>query len=163
RGASRKESSCHLRLHPDCVERFVDDLPALPLRRELTPAVTRDPVVLPPPAGFGFPPLRRDQSLAFEPMQHWVQHAVGPLQVAAGELGHALDDGVAVAIALGEDGEHQRRGRRGDEVLAEVHANKLYTLRFYVCQRGFADSEREHERGLRTERGERPRDREATA
>src|SRR5436853_3126362 len=116
------------RLHPERVERLVDDLPALALSRELRPPLARDAVVLPPPACLRTAPLRRDESLAFEPMQHGIEHPVGPLQMAAGELGDALDDRVAVAIAFGEDREDERRRRCGDEVFPEVHTEKLYTL-----------------------------------
>ena len=99
----------------------VHDLPLLPLRRELRPAFFRDPVVLAPAAALGRGPLRRDVALALEPVQHRIEHAVGPLQVPARQLGHPLDDGVAVAVAFGEDGEHERRGGGGDQVLAHVH------------------------------------------
>ena len=37
------------------------------------------------------------------------------------KLGHALDDGVAVAVTFGEDGEDERGGGGGDQVFAEVH------------------------------------------
>src|SRR5207248_10805201 len=99
---------------------------------ELRPPFARNAVVLAPPARLRAGPFRRDESLAFEPMQHGIEHPVGPLQMAAGELGDALDDRVAVAIAFREDREDERRRRRGDKVLPGVHTEKLYTLRFYV-------------------------------
>ena len=88
---------------------------------ELRPAFSRDPVVLAPAAVFGRGPLRRDETLALEPVEHGIEHAVGPLQVPARQLGHSLDDGVAVAVAFGKDGEHERRGGRRNQVLAHVH------------------------------------------
>src|SRR4030095_11735740 len=44
-----------------------------------------------------------------------------PRRRAPRRLGSALEDGVAVALALAEDGQDQRSGRGGDEVLADVH------------------------------------------
>ena len=103
------------------VQRLVHHLPLLALGRELRAPFLRDAVVLAPAADLGRAPLRRDEPLALQPVQHRIEHAVGPLQVAARQLAHPLDDGVAVAVPFGEDGEHERRGRGGDEVLAEVH------------------------------------------
>src|SRR4029453_1223429 len=99
----------------------VYDLPLLPLGCELRPALARDPVVLTPAAVLGRGPLRCNLTLAFEPVQTWIEHAVGPLQVPARQLGHSLDDGVAVAVAVGKDGEHERRGGRRNQVLGHVH------------------------------------------
>ena len=45
--------------------------------------VLGDAVVLAPAAALGRAPLRRDEPLPLEPVQHRVEHAVGPLQVAA--------------------------------------------------------------------------------
>ena len=59
----------------------VHGLPLLALGCELRPAVSRDPVVLTPAAVLGRRPLRRDMTLALEPVQHGIEHAVGPLQV----------------------------------------------------------------------------------
>jgi len=50
-----------------------------PLRRELRPAFSSDPVVLTPAAVLGGGPLRCDVTLALKPVQHGIQHAVGPL------------------------------------------------------------------------------------
>ena len=80
-----------------------------------------DAVVLALAPALGHAPLRRDELLPLEPVQHRVEHAVGPLQVAARQLGHALDDRVTVTVAFGEDREHERRGGGGDQVFAEVH------------------------------------------
>ena len=60
-------------------------------------------------------------------MEQRVEHPVGPLELAAGERAHALEDRVAVALTLRQDREHER-GRRGrDEVLVDVHGSKYYT------------------------------------
>ena len=67
-------------------------------------------------------------------MQNRVEHAVCPLQTAARQAGHPLDDGVAVAVTLGRDGEHERRGGRRDEILPEIRTWLSSTLLFYVFQ-----------------------------
>ena len=58
-------------------------------------------------------------------MEHRVEHAVGPLQLPAGKLAHPFEDGVAVGVTLGQNGEDQGRGSGGDEVFVDVHC--LYT------------------------------------
>ena len=103
-------------------ECLVHHLPLSPLVRQLLGALVGQPVVLPPPAGLRLAPDGLHEAVALEAVEHRVEHAVRPLQLPAGQLVHALDDGVAVALALAEDGQHQRRGRGGDEVLADVHA-----------------------------------------
>src|SRR5207248_8180611 len=110
RAADRRRSSYGARLHSDSPQCAVNGLPLLPLDGELGPAFFRDPVVLAPAAALGRVPLRRHITLAFETMQHGIQHAVGPLQVSARQLGHPLDDGVAVTFALGKNAEYQRSG-----------------------------------------------------
>ena len=40
-----------------------------------------DAVVLALTPAFGHAPLGRDELLPLEPVQHWIEHAVGPLQV----------------------------------------------------------------------------------
>ena len=54
-------------------------------------------------------------------MQQRIEHPVGPLELAVGQLAHPLEDRVAVALALGEDRQHERRRRRRDEVLVDAH------------------------------------------
>jgi len=80
-------------------------------------------VVLAPPAGLRQAPHRLDEPPALEAVQERVNHAVRPLQLAARHLAHPLDDGVAVAIALAENGEHQRRCGSGDEILVDIHSD----------------------------------------
>ena len=59
------------------------------------------------PAGF-------DEAAVFEAVEDGVEHAVGPLEFAAGAGFDFLDDGVAVAFAVGQEGENQRLGGGGD-------------------------------------------------
>jgi hypothetical protein len=40
-----------------------------------------------------------------------------------------LDDGVAVALTLAEDGQHQGRGRRSEEVFAYLHNGQQEGIR----------------------------------
>ena len=86
-------------------------LPLLSLHRQVSPAAFGNPVVLAPTALIGLAPTRRDMSLALEPVQDGIEHAVGPLQMPAGQLGDALDDRVAIAVTVGKNGEDE--GRRG--------------------------------------------------
>ena len=55
-------------------------------------------------------------------MEQRVEHPVGPLELSAGERTHPLQDGVAVALTLDEDREHERRRRGCDQILVDVHA-----------------------------------------
>src|SRR5207247_5073086 len=80
RAGDRRRSSCRARLHPDTPQGTVHDLPLLPLGCELRPAFSGDPVVLTPAAVLGAGPLRCDMPLALEPVQHGIEHAVGPLE-----------------------------------------------------------------------------------
>src|SRR6185436_5304441 len=100
RAVDRPRPSCRARLHPEPAEGTVHDLPLLALRRELSPAFASDSVVLALAAAFGRGPLRGDETLALEAVQNRIEHAVGPLEVPARQLGHSLDDGVAIAVAF---------------------------------------------------------------
>ena len=104
--------------------------------RELVAALWGDAVVLPLAAVLGDDPARLDVAQAFEAVEDGVEHAVGPLHVAAGEFTDALQDRIPVAVVLGEDREHDRRGRGGDQVLVELHvAGRLRgadTLQYYT-------------------------------
>src|SRR5205814_672937 len=62
RAIDRRRSSYRARLHPDPPQRTVHGLPLLPLRGQLCPASLDAPVVLPPAAGLGRRPLRRDMN-----------------------------------------------------------------------------------------------------
>ena len=59
-------------------------------------------------------------TVALEPVQHGIEHAVGPLQVPARQLCDPLDDGVAVTVAFGQDGQHERRGGSSNQVFTHV-------------------------------------------
>src|SRR5262245_17938959 len=103
------------------LQRRVHHLPLPALALQLFLAGVRQLVVLALPPGVRLLPDGLHVAVAFEAVEHRVQHAVRPLQLAARELGHALDDGVAIALAFAEDREDQWSGRGGDEVLADVH------------------------------------------
>ncbi len=64
-------------------------------------------------------------------MEQRVEHAVAPLELALGERTDALEDGVAVALTLGQDREHERCRRGRDEVLVDaqvgLHDSNYYT------------------------------------
>src|SRR5690606_9991360 len=81
----------------------------------------RDPVVLPPPPRLRLLPPGLDETRPLQSMQDGVEHPVRPLQLAAGQLAYPLQDRVAVAVSLGQDGQNERRRRRRDEVLVDVH------------------------------------------
>jgi hypothetical protein len=106
---------------PEAAQGLVHDLPSSPLGFELRPPFLRQAVVLPATAALRRSPLRRDEPVALQTVQHRIEHAVGPVEMPAGELADAFDDGVAVAVTFGEDGEHERRRRGGDEILSELH------------------------------------------
>ena len=54
-------------------------------------------------------------------MEQRIEHPVGPLELAAGKLTHPLQECVAVALALGQDRQHERRRRGRDQILVDVH------------------------------------------
>ena len=64
-------------------------------------------------------------------MEQRVEHPVGPLELAPGERTYPLQDGVAVALALRQDREHERRRRGRDQVLVDVHA-RLHGSKCYA-------------------------------
>src|SRR6185436_14669462 len=70
-------------------------------------------------------PPCRDVAEALEPMQDGIEHPVRPLQMPAGELAHALQDGVAIAVPLRQDGQHERGGGGGYQVLVDRHGRHL--------------------------------------
>src|SRR3989442_11606807 len=113
----RVRPSCRACLHPETPQCAVYNLPLLPLESELRPALFGDAVVLALAAAFGRSPLGRDKTVPLQPVQHRVEHAVGPLQMAPRQFRHPLDDCIAITVTLGQDGQHQRRGGGGDQVL----------------------------------------------
>ncbi len=66
-------------------------------------AVFFERVVFPLPPGLAFAPARFDQTPVFHPVQNRVKHPVRPLELAIGTGLDLLDDGVAVALALGKE------------------------------------------------------------
>ena len=112
---------------PDVVQRARHGRPLPLLVRERGAPVLGDHVVPAAPPFRRRPPLRLHVPEPAEAMEQRVEHPVGPLELAARERAHPLEDRVAVALILGQDREHER-GRRGrDEVLIDVHSLKCYT------------------------------------
>ena len=66
-------------------------------------------------------------------MKYGVEHAVRPLQLTIREFVHPFDDGVAVALPVAEDRQHQGRGGRRDEILADVHTGRIPGRRDASC------------------------------
>ena len=55
----------------------------------------------------------------------------------AGEVLDPLEDGIAVAVPLGQDGEDQGGGRGGDQVLVDLHAlPRAYLAVLYIAPLG---------------------------
>ena len=118
---------------PDLVEHPADDRPLPAMVGERRRALRAEAIVLARPAAGRLPPFGVDVAEPLEPVQQGVEHAVAPLEFAARELGDPLQDRVAVRLALGEDAEDHRGGRRSHQVLADAHAD----LR--SCPRGYRD------------------------
>lgn len=116
------------------MKRAVDCLPLLAMSGELGAARLRDAVILAAPSGFGFPPFGRHEALSLETMEDRVKHAIRPLEMAAGQLAHPFDNGVAVTVSFSEDREDERGGGSGHKIFTEFHTSQFYTWRFYVYQ-----------------------------
>src|ERR1044072_9065945 len=69
-------------------------------------------------------------------METGVERPAGPLQMPAGELTNTLEDGVAVAVAFGQDGQHDRGGGGGYQVLVDHH--DLYLAALYIAVQGMS-------------------------
>ncbi len=108
-------------LGPDAPERGVHRLPLLAFVGELGLPLGRDPIVLPAAAGVRDFPARLDVAEPLEAVQDRVEHAVGPLHVPARELPYPLQDGIPVAVLVGQDRQDQRGRGRGDEILVDLH------------------------------------------
>jgi len=117
---------------PDVTQRPRDGHPLPLLLRERRAPVVGDRVVPSAPLVGRRPPLGGHVSQPAEAMEQRVEHPVGPLELTPGELAHPLQDGVAVALALGEDREHERCRRRRDEVLVDVHDRSSDGLKPYA-------------------------------
>ena len=88
---------------PDLVEDTADDRPLPAMVGERGRALRAQAIVLARAAAGQLPPFRVDVAETLEPVQEGVEHAVAPLELTARELGDALQDRVAVRLALGED------------------------------------------------------------
>src|SRR5512139_2917037 len=106
---------------PDLPERLVHGLPLAALVGQLPAPGVGYSVVLPPPPRLCPRPPGFDEAGALQSMEHRIEHAVSPLQSASGELTNPFQDGVAVAVPFGQDGEYQGRRRGCDEVFADAH------------------------------------------
>jgi len=115
--------------YPDVTQRLRDGHPLPLLFRERRAAVVGEHVVPATTALGRGPPLRGDVPEPAQAVQQRVEHPVGPLELTPRELAHPLEDRVPVALAVGEDREHQRRRRRRDQVLVDAHARPSHTLR----------------------------------
>ena len=96
-------------------------LPLLTLLRELCLPSWRKAIVPSLPAGLGAAPLSLDVSLPLEPVEHRIEHSIGPLQLAGGKLAHAFQDGVAIGVTLRQNRKNERGSGSGDEVFIDVH------------------------------------------
>src|SRR5262245_7489052 len=115
---------------PDAPQRGVHRLPLPPFLGELIPPLRRDPVVLAAAAAPRNLPPRLDVAEPLEPVQNGVEHPVSPLQVPAGQLTDALEDGVAIAVRFGQDRQDHRSRGGGNQVLVELHD---FTRRTYMA------------------------------
>src|SRR3954469_10968654 len=107
-------------------ERFMHDEPLVLLLLQRLPSRALEGVVLATPAARRFAPAGGDAALGFQAMQDWIEHPVGPDDLPARELAHALDDRIAVAFPLCQDRQHQRRRRGGHQVLGQLHDETRY-------------------------------------
>ena len=112
---------------PDLLERVHDRVPLAALLGQLGQARVGDAVVLAPPLAGDRLPARLHVTEALEPVQQRVQQPLGPVQLATGQLVDPPEDGVAVALALGQDAEHHRCRRGRHEILGDVHVSLPYT------------------------------------
>src|SRR5436190_5890711 len=104
---------------PELHEHFVDLQPLCALFLERTPAFLLDGIVFSlPPILHGLP-ARLDPAVLLHAMQHGVEHAVGPLHLIFRPRLHLLDDGISIALALGEQRQDKRFSRGGDEFLGK--------------------------------------------
>lgn len=55
-------------------------------------------IISPSAARLAFPPARFDEAAAFQAVENGIEHAVRPIELAAGTRFDLLDDGVSVAL-----------------------------------------------------------------
>src|SRR4051794_28901420 len=101
-------SSISFMLTPCFDESRVHDVPLPALLGERLPTIGTEAVITTLPACLAALLVRLDQALLFEPMEHRVEHAFGPLELATREAPDLLDDRVAVARPLLQDREQER-------------------------------------------------------
>src|SRR5687768_12950569 len=106
---------------PDPPERLIHGPPLPALVGQMLPPRSGHPVVFPPPARLRFFPSGLDETGALQSMENRIEHAVGPLQLAPGQLANPFQDGVAIGVPFGQDGENQGSGCRRDQILVDVH------------------------------------------
>ena len=61
-----------------------------------------------------------------ETVEQGVEQAVGPFDLAVAQVADALEDRVPVTVAVREEPQDHGRGRRGDQVLGEVHRSTIH-------------------------------------
>src|ERR1041385_7709418 len=83
---------------------FQDFMPILP-----------DGIVLALPASLTFAPARLDPTPGLHSMEHRIKHSVSPFDFVFGKFFDFLNQGVAVALAIGEEGKDERFSRCRDE------------------------------------------------
>src|SRR5687767_1205653 len=116
----RRGSRSNMLCPPQVRQRTVYGIPLLPMDRQGPLARAAQPVILTAPAVL-LAPARPDQPLCFESMQHRVEHAFAPFDLAVRGLAHATDDRVPVVLPLGEDGHDDRPGGRRRQVFGNHH------------------------------------------
>ena len=108
------------------MESRVHRLPLPALLGQLGPSTIGDPVVLSTPAGIRGLPPRFYMAKALESMKDGIEHSVRPLHPPPRQLPHPLKDGVAIAIALGQDGQNNGGRRGGDQVFVDLHSSTIH-------------------------------------
>ncbi len=106
---------------PQAAQRAIHRFPLPAVFGELRPPLARDAVIFAAAAGIGAFPACLDMAKPLQPVQHGIEHAVGPLHAPARQRPDPLQDGVAIAVALHQDGQHDRGGGCRDQILAEFH------------------------------------------
>src|SRR5688500_3831828 len=87
---------------PQVAQRARDGRPLPLLLRERRAPVVGDRVVATLASLGGRPPFGGDVAEPLQTVEQRIEHPVGPLELAAGQLTDALEDGVAIALALAQ-------------------------------------------------------------
>ena len=99
---------------------------------ERRPALAGDSVVLALATVVCGTPGALDVAEVLEPVKQRVQETVGPLDLAVAQVADALQNGIPIALPLGEDSENQGCGRRRHEVFRDMHRTTLHRSAMYV-------------------------------